>query len=50
MVQDAAEDGMLLGLGQLFGAQQQPCGWLRFNVAFSQDPRLWDWLEGWLAR
>ncbi len=50
MVQDAAEDGMLLGLGQLFSVSGQPGGWLRFNVAFSQDPRLWDWLSRWLAR
>lgn len=50
MVQDAAQEGMLLGLGQLFSATGQPGGWLRFNVAFSQDPRLWDWLARWLAR
>lgn len=50
LVQDAAQAGILLGLGQLFSVEAQPTGWLRFNVAFSQDERLWDWLGRWLAR
>ena len=50
MVQAAADDGILLGLGQLFTVAAEPCGWLRFNVAFSQLPAVGDWLERWLRR
>jgi DNA-binding transcriptional MocR family regulator len=34
----------MLGPGQLFLANPRPTGWLRFNVAFSQDERLWRFL------
>ena len=49
MVAAAAEQGILLGLGRLFVVDDQPTDWLRFNVAFSDDARLWDWLGGFLA-
>ncbi|RMX06356.1 PLP-dependent aminotransferase family protein [Corticibacter populi] len=47
-VDTAARQGILLGLGQLFWVDAQPTGWLRFNVAFSQNPLLWQWLPRWL--
>ena len=50
MVQAAANDGILLGLGQLFTVNAEPCGWLRFNVAFSQQAPVTDWLAHWLKR
>ncbi|HEX5783600.1 MAG TPA: PLP-dependent aminotransferase family protein, partial [Burkholderiaceae bacterium] len=37
-------EGMMLGPGQLFLVEPRPTGWLRFNVAFSQDERLWRFL------
>ena len=49
LVEEAARDGILLGLGQLFTVANQPCGWLRFNVAFSQTEVVWRWLAGRLA-
>lgn len=48
-VEAATQHGILLGLGQLFVVDGQPTGWLRFNVAFSEHPRLWQWMETWLA-
>lgn len=48
-VNAAAQQGILLGLGQLFVVDDQPTAWLRFNVAFCEEPRLWQWLETWLA-
>ena len=50
MVAAAAEQGILLGLGRLFVVDDQPTDWLRFNVAFSDDERLWDWLGERLKR
>jgi DNA-binding transcriptional MocR family regulator len=38
-------EGIMLGPGQLFLVEPRPTGWLRFNVAFSQDERLWRFLE-----
>ncbi|XAH23485.1 PLP-dependent aminotransferase family protein [Xylophilus sp. GW821-FHT01B05] len=40
----AAAEGILLGPGQLFLVNPRPTGWLRFNVAFSEDERLWRFL------
>ena len=40
----AAADGIMLGPGQLFLVNPRPTGWLRFNVAFSGDERLWRFL------
>lgn len=50
MVDAAAQSNILLGLGRLFFVEQQPTGWLRFNVACSLDPQLWQWLRQWLAQ
>ncbi|MPM87919.1 2-aminoadipate transaminase [bioreactor metagenome] len=49
MVAAAARDGILLGLGRLFVVNHQPSPWLRFNVAYSDDARLWRWLRDWLT-
>jgi DNA-binding transcriptional MocR family regulator len=38
--------GMMLGPGQLFLVEPRPTGWLRFNVAFSDDERLYRFLAG----
>jgi DNA-binding transcriptional MocR family regulator len=43
--QDATSAGIMLGPGQLFLLEPHPTGWLRFNVAFSDDVRLWRFLE-----
>ncbi|MBF5006412.1 aminotransferase-like domain-containing protein [Diaphorobacter caeni] len=50
MAAAAAQEGILLGLGQLFVVDDQRTDWLRFNVAFSDDERLWRWIEDWLRR
>ena len=42
---EATGAGIMLGPGQLFLVEPRPTGWLRFNVAFSQDERLWRFLE-----
>ncbi|KKW68933.1 GntR family transcriptional regulator [Lampropedia cohaerens] len=47
-VDAAAAQGILLGLGQLFMVDLAPTGWLRFNVSYSLDERLWQWLQQWL--
>ena len=36
--------GLLLGPGHLFLTEPRPTGWLRFNVAFSDDERLYGFL------
>ena len=41
----AAAEGIMLGPGQLFLVDPRPTGWLRFNVAFSEDERLWSFLS-----
>ena len=43
--QQAATMGILLGPGHLFLAEPRPTGWLRFNVAFSDDERLYRFLD-----
>jgi DNA-binding transcriptional MocR family regulator len=40
----AASEGIMLGPGQLFLVEPHPTGWLRFNVAFSDDERLYRFL------
>lgn len=40
----AVPEGIMLGPGQLFLVEPRPTGWLRFNVAFSDDERLYDFL------
>jgi DNA-binding transcriptional MocR family regulator len=42
--QDAAGEGIMLGPGHLFLVEPRPTGWLRFNVAFSEDERLFAFL------
>ena len=46
----AVPEGIMLGPGQLFLVEQRPTGWLRFNVAFSDDPRLTDFLARQIAQ
>jgi hypothetical protein len=36
----------MLGPGHLFLVEPRPTGWLRFNVAFSDDERLYRFLAG----
>ena len=43
--QQAAAQGMMLGPGHLFLTEPRPTGWLRFNVAFSHDERVYRFLE-----
>jgi DNA-binding transcriptional MocR family regulator len=40
----AAAQGIMLGPGQLFLVEPRPTGWMRFNVAFSADERLFAFL------
>ncbi|MDZ7920084.1 PLP-dependent aminotransferase family protein [Rhodoferax sp.] len=42
--QDGAGEGIMLGPGQLFLVDPRTTGWLRFNVAFCSDERLWRFL------
>ena len=42
--QQAATEGLMLGPGQLFLVEPRSTGWLRFNVAFSTDQRVMDFL------
>lgn len=44
LAQQAVGAGMLLGPGHLFLTEPRPTGWLRFNVAFSDDERLYRFL------
>ena len=46
----AAADGIMLGPGQLFLVEPHPTGWLRFNVAFSDDERLYAFLGQQIAQ
>ncbi len=41
----AAEQDILLGPGHLFSPDLQPSAWLRFNVAFCDDPAVFSFLE-----
>lgn len=42
----AAEQDILLGPGHLFSPALEPSSWLRFNVAFSDEPTVFAFLEG----
>lgn len=42
--QQGVAAGMLLGPGHLFLVEPRPTGWLRFNVAFSEDERIYRFL------
>jgi len=46
----AVPEGIMLGPGQLFLVEPRPTGWLRFNVAFSDDLRLYDFLARQIAQ
>lgn len=50
LVDDALEQGIMLGPGQLFMVDSRPTGWMRFNVAFSTAPELWEKLERLLVK
>ncbi|MBA1200333.1 PLP-dependent aminotransferase family protein [Pseudomonas capeferrum] len=50
LLDDALEQGIMLGPGQLFMVDAQATGWMRFNVAFSTDPAMWELLERLLAK
>jgi len=39
-----ASEGLMLGPGHLFLVEPRPTGWLRFNVAFSTDARVTEFL------
>jgi DNA-binding transcriptional MocR family regulator len=41
----ATEQDILLGPGHLFGPDMQPSPWMRFNVAFCEEPALFDYLS-----
>ena len=43
--QQAVAAGMMLGPGHLFLVEPRPTGWLRFNVAFSDDERVHRFLD-----
>lgn len=45
IAQKAANDGIMLAPGYLFRPDQQPTPWLRFNVAYSNTPQLYKFLE-----
>jgi DNA-binding transcriptional MocR family regulator len=42
----AAEQDILLGPGHLFTPDLQPSPWFRFNVAFTEQPAVLDFLDG----
>jgi DNA-binding transcriptional MocR family regulator len=47
--QQAVAASIMLGPGQLFLVEPRPTGWLRFNVAFSDDERLYRFLSEQIA-
>jgi DNA-binding transcriptional MocR family regulator len=46
----AAQHGILMGPGQLFSVTEQVSGWLRFNVAYCDDERIFRFLADDLAQ
>lgn len=40
LTREAVGEGIMLGPGHLFLVEPRPTGWMRFNVAFSEDERL----------
>lgn len=40
----ASEQDIMLGPGHLFTADLAPTPWMRINVAFAQEPKLWEFL------
>lgn len=47
--QQAVASSIMLGPGQLFLVEPRPTGWMRFNVAFSDDERLYGFLAQQIA-
>lgn len=45
LAQKAAKEGIMLAPGYLFRPDQRPTPWLRFNVAYSDNPQLYRFLE-----
>ena len=45
LASQAAEEGIMLAPGHIFRPQTEPSPWLRFNVAYTQDPRLETFLK-----
>jgi len=46
----AKEHDILLGPGHLFTTDLRPSPWMRFNVAFGEDDRLWAFLQALIGR
>lgn len=44
IARQAAAHGIMLAPGQLFMVDSAPTGWMRFNVAYSEDPAIWAFL------
>ncbi len=47
--QQAVASSIMLGPGELFLVEPRPTGWMRFNVAFSDDERLYGFLAQQIA-
>jgi DNA-binding transcriptional MocR family regulator len=45
LARTALEDGIWLAPGSYFDLDEQDSGWIRFNVAYSDAPRLWRFLD-----
>ena len=45
LAERAAGEGIMLTPGAMFHPQLDPSPWMRFNVAFCNDPRVQRWLE-----
>ncbi|MBB3811376.1 PLP-dependent aminotransferase family protein [Pseudochelatococcus contaminans] len=50
LVETALTRGIMLGPGQLFSVQGTTGGCIRFNVAHSLSPKLWDFMAAQIAR
>jgi len=46
LARQAVGEGIMLGPGQLFLVEPRTTGWLRFNVAFTDDERVYGFLAG----
>ncbi|MEI2415234.1 PLP-dependent aminotransferase family protein [Orrella sp. JC864] len=46
LAEAALRDGIWLAPGSYFDAQERDVDWLRFNVAYTEAPALWRFLEG----
>lgn len=50
LARQAVQQGILFGPGQFFRVDAQPTGWMRFNVAYSQDEAVWRFLDDYVKR